>query len=445
VRAIKIVVTDDQLPAITQLLDDEGVDYLRQQGYAGDEQRWILEFPVPTDAISYLLTELDDAGLDEDQYTTITSLETGSTPHSDALEDRFAGDFDPLTRRELRSKAKDMSRDTTSFLAMTFLSAIIAVGGLLVGSAAVVVGSMVIAPLVGPVLTLAVGAVTGDRKMFVHSLWHQFGGVVVPVVGAFLITIGLDATGFFPTIVDITSIDLIESRTAPTLVTIVVGLVSGVAVVFGLTTKGPTSLIGVMIAAALIPAAATTGIGIAFGELREAVGALMLLLGTLVVIDISATVSLWAFGYQSKQEEWLFAKTGNWKVAVLTVLAMVLVGALVGAATVDQLYFQRTVTKEIQDTLAQPSYDHVSVVSFRVPYSTTMIESPHQVTVVVTREAGTQRPPGLADTLDRQISEATGRDTTVRVQYQVYHESSPGTNVSAESRLPSPEVRTVLP
>src|SRR5699024_490287 len=137
------------------------------------------------------------AGLDDD-YIVVLSAENASTPHIEDLQDQYANDYDPLRLPELRSKARDQSQDPLSYAAMIFLSAIIAAAGLFVSSPAILIGSMVIAPLVGPVLTATVGAVTGDRPMLVDSIRIQALGLVSGIVGATLFSIVVKFAGLAP-------------------------------------------------------------------------------------------------------------------------------------------------------------------------------------------------------------------------------------------------------
>lgn len=105
VRQIQILVPEDQREDVTDLLDDEGIDYVRQRVWANDDDKqWLVEFPVPTDAIGYVFDRLDETGVEQDQYTVVTSVETAMTPNTESLRERFASDFDPLTDPELRRK-----------------------------------------------------------------------------------------------------------------------------------------------------------------------------------------------------------------------------------------------------------------------------------------------------------------------------------------------------
>ena len=418
-RLIELLVPDEDLDALTRTLEQEDVDYVCQRAWNGDEKEWLVEFPLPTDAQGHIQQELQAADIDMDRYRITTQVESATTPTTAMLEDRFARDFDPLVVPELRSKARDMSRDWRSFLAMLLLSSIIATGGLLVGSSAVVVGSMVIAPIVGPVLTAAVGGVTGDEEMLLHSVWMQAAGLLVALAGATAFGLGLQVVGVFPSTLAVTSLDLIGLRVAPTTVTLAVGLASGAAAGYGLTTKGPTSLIGVMIAAALIPAGATVGIALAWGEFRVAAGAALVLLVSLLLVNLGAYAVLRRF-YDASGS--LLPTSASLRrrftVGVTAVLVVALLGA-VGVATAQQLAFESTVNEQVSATFEQPAYGDLSVVSVTTEYESRVFDSPATVTVVATGERDTP-PPGLADAVQRRLAAATDREVAVRIHVETY-------------------------
>ena len=421
-RLIQIHVPDEQLDTVTETLDDEGIDHIRQRSWFDGEQRWLVEFPVPADAIRHVLDLLAEADIDTEQYLTLTTLEAAKTPRSERLQERFADDFDPLTQLELRTKARDLSHDTRSFLGMIFLSAIIAVAGLLVGSPAVVVGSMVIAPIVGPVLTAAVGAATGDREMLVRSVWIQAAGLGVAIVGAGLFSYGLQLAGFFPASLDLTTINLIALRVAPSFAAVVVGLTAGGAAAYGLVTKGPTSLIGVMIAAALIPAAATVGIATAWAEYRVAVGSLLLLLVTIIVINVGSFAVLWWMAYRPEESGWVLPsqRPVQWVLVVGTIVVLVASVAVVGVASTQQIAFERTVNEAVHETLDGGEFEDTDPVEIQIEYSGVgPFDSPETVTVTVSHTADGDKPD-VADALDRRIASATDREVAVRVRFIEY-------------------------
>ncbi|MFO7833670.1 MAG: DUF389 domain-containing protein [Halohasta sp.] len=442
-RQLQVLVDDDTREAVVSLFDEEGVDYVRQEAWTDGYRQWLFSAPVPSDSIGYLLGRLEEVGVDDEQYTLIGSLESAITPNDTALQARFASDFDPLTQPELRSKATDMSSDPTSFLSMIFLSAVIAVVGLLMDSPAIVVGSMVIAPIVGPVLTATVGAVSGDRRMVLDSIWLQTAGLAVAVAGAALFSGVVYYAGFVPQQLAVSSIELIGVRLSPGLLSVVVGLASGAAGAFGLTTKGPTSLIGVMIAAALVPAAATTGIAIVWRKPRLAVGSLLLLVVTMVLINLGAFLVLVAMGYRPDESGWLLGSASRRETVALitTTVAVLLVIGAVGAGTTQQVGFDRQVTTEVDGLAAHPDYRSVDPVAVRTEYSDdTLLARPETVTVHFAY-TGSGDPPAVADELEDRISSATGEPVTVRTRFTDYNRTrslTESTTIAQRLAEPSP-------
>ncbi len=424
-RHLELLVDDEDRVTVAAVFDEEGVDFVRQEAWTNGTRKWQFSAPVPSDAIGYLLAELEDAGV-EDEQLVIGSLESAQTPQSEALQSRFASGFDPLTQPEITSKARDMSQDPASFLAMIFLSAVIAAAGLLIGSPAIVVGSMVIAPIVGPVLTATVGAVVGDRQMLLDSLWLQTVGLVVAVGGAALFAAVVLVGGFSPSTLDITSLELVGVRMSPGLLSAVVGLAAGAAGAFGLTTKGPTSLIGVMIAAALIPTAATTGLGLVWGEPLVAIGSVLQLVMTMVLINVGAVAVLVAMGYRPTQSRWLFGTAPRRRklaVAGTAIFLLVVSGAAAGATT-QQVDIERTVIEEVDGLLDEPAHAELESITINMEYGgTTLGTDTEQPTVtVVLAYSGDQEPPAVAADLEERITASTGQQLGVRVEFVEYDE-----------------------
>lgn len=445
--------------SILGALDDKDVDYavLPADDWEGDEDGGrsenvneddlLVEFPLPSDGVGDVMGALQEAGLEEGHYTVIGTAETASTPNMEQLQDRYADDFDPLTRRELRSKARDMAHDRASFVWMIFLSAIIATSGLLVDSPAIVVGSMVIAPFVGPVLTAGVGAVTGDRKMLRDSIWLQAVGIIVAIVTALVFGYLLRTFSLVPQL-QITALGQISSRVAPGLLTVAVGLAAGSASAFGLTTKGPTSLIGVMIAAALIPAAATTGIAVVWGFPVIAVGSLLLLLISIIGINVAAFVTLWYLGYRPNgfdRSLWNPRDSTGTTVFAVSVVALLLVVGGAAFATYQQVTYEKTVNEEVSSALQSPEYANLTFVKTSIQYGYTGgFFDPETITVTISRTSDREYP-NLANRLQRQIWSGTGQTPAVRVQFVDYQTAdSSGQQTSGVTQLSDHEFRPVV-
>jgi uncharacterized membrane protein len=221
----------------------------------------------------------------------------------------------------------------------------------------------------------------------------------------------------------ITAISQISSRVAPSLLTVAVGLAAGSASAFGLTTKGPTSLIGVMIAAALIPAAATTGIATVWGFPVVAVGSLILLLISVVAINVAAFLTLWYLDYRpngfDKELVSFDSRKQGVKLAV-SLLALALVVGWAGFATYQQITYSQTVDQEVSAVLDDPVYQNLTYVSTNTQYGyVSDLFGSEAITVTISRTSD-EEYPGLATRLERRIQIATSQDPSVRVHFVDY-------------------------
>jgi uncharacterized hydrophobic protein (TIGR00341 family) len=419
VRLIHLFVSDEQTDTVYDTLDEMGVDYATSGSSESQADRTLVQFPLPTNAVDPVVTALRDAGVDTDSYTVIDTAETAMTPGLEGLQEEYSEDYTPLAPYSLRSKALDMSHDTVSYVVLVLLSAVIAAAGLLVDSPAVVVGSMVIAPLVGPMLTAGVGTATGDREMIAASLRQQVVGITVGIAGATVVALSFRALGIVAPSLDPTSLELVTLRMAPGVVALLVGVAGGAAAAIGLTTHGPISIIGVMIAAALIPAAGVVGIGVAWGDPVLTVGALLLLLSTLVVVNASIVVTLFLVGYRS--DAYFVERSPVWNLTTVATAALVvaLLVASVGASAA-QLQYERDVNEGVEAVLDRPKYDEASLAGISTPYSNPLLfDRSNKVTVTIERPAG-RSYPALPNTLETRLEARIGSPVTLRVEHVTY-------------------------
>jgi len=142
---------------------------------------------------------------------------------------------------------------------MTVISAVIATAGLLLNSPATVVGSMVIAPLIGPAMSAAVGTVVDDEEMFRRGVRMQVLGVAVAIAAATLFAFALRWLALVPPGLDPLDLAEVSERLAPNVLVLVVAIGAGLAGIISLMTGVSAALVGVMIAVALIPPAAAVG------------------------------------------------------------------------------------------------------------------------------------------------------------------------------------------
>ena len=226
-----------------------------------------------------------------------------------------------IGREELYEDIKTGARLTRVYVAMVLLSTVVAAIGLNVNSVAVVIGSMVIAPLLGPNVAMSLGITLGDLSLIKHGAVTSLAGIVVAVV--------LSAGIGFVLNVDPTVSEM-ASRTEVGVGDIVLALASGCAGALAFTSGGSSALIGVMVAVALLPALVTSGLLLGGGHVALATGAFLLFLVNLLSVNLASVTTFWVQGIKPKRwvEKDRAAKATRIAVALSALLLVLLVGLI---------------------------------------------------------------------------------------------------------------------
>lgn len=298
-RLIQLLVRDEHQDKIFDTLDEIGVDSVALS--TDRRNASFVSFPVPPGAVEEILDQLRDAGFETEEYTIISDLDSAITPNFDALEKRYTEGphaESRISHEELRTSARELQPDRTTFSAQAVLSATVAAAGLLLNSAIAIVGSMVLSPFTSSLLSAALGAVIDDHDLLTDSVKSQSVGLFIAV----LTGIGVGLLAKLSSLVSpnhtITSIKLINDFSSPNLLLLTIAIAAGSASAFALATNQGVALAGVAVAAAIVPSAATVGIGLAWKQLSVALGALILLVINVIFINIIACITFLLLGYQ---------------------------------------------------------------------------------------------------------------------------------------------------
>ncbi len=192
----------------------------------------------------------------------------------------------PMPLVGLNRKLWRIAEPSLNYLILLLLSGIISTFGLLAGSAATIIGAMIVAPLMGPIIAFAFAMVVGNRRLLKRSTLSLILGTALTVVSAWMIAsiVGLDALN-----------PEINARIRPTLIDLGVALAAGAAGTYANTHRGiADALPGVAIAVALVPPLSVVGIGLAMGSSTVAIGSTLLFLTNLTAIIFSGgLVFIW--------------------------------------------------------------------------------------------------------------------------------------------------------
>jgi len=214
-------------------------------------------------------------------------------PKADAKPPRrFGSRGGGLTREELYDEGLSMAKPGNVFYATVLLSTIVVAIGLLKGNAAVIIGAMVIAPLLGPNVALALATTLADGALIRRSLRSNATGIAL----ALGVTVVL---GFFFRHVAFSE-EIASRAEPPDISDVLLALAAGSAGALALTTGMASALVGVMVAVALLPPTAVVGLTLGRGAFQAAGHATLLLAVNLIAVNLAATTTFLVQGIRPR-------------------------------------------------------------------------------------------------------------------------------------------------
>ena len=261
----------------------------------------------------------------------------------------------PLDRKH-RKDILDYIRTSASpgfdYFFMVVLSSAIATLGLINNSPAVIIGAMVVAPLMSPILGVGLGSITADTKLARNSATALIRGAIISILLATLLTLSNIYLPFVPSLLEIPSEVL--ARTQPTPNDLIIALAGGLAAAYAMAQPHlSAALPGVAIATALMPPLSTIGIGIALGRWDIAGGASLLFLTNAVTIAFAATLVFFLEGFRPRYRQDVEKPRQTLLIAAiltgLLLIPLTIVGARFVTFTQENRLIRNVVETEIAD------------------------------------------------------------------------------------------------
>ncbi|MCG8583597.1 MAG: TIGR00341 family protein [Pirellulales bacterium] len=220
----------------------------------------------------------------------------------------------PADYADLVQNLRRGSKFSVDFLVMLGLAAAIATLGLLQDSAAVVIGSMLLAPLMTPMVGAGLALAQANRRLARSS--------VQSIAYGFLLTLVISTVvGFLTPGQELTS--QVMARVNPNLLDLAIALFSAAAAAYAMARPNLSGAVaGVAIATALVPPLCSSGIAFAYGQVLYGLGASLLFITNLVAIILAAALTFRMMGVTSRRRE---ATEGRWVYRSFASLALVIV------------------------------------------------------------------------------------------------------------------------
>lgn len=240
--------------------------------------RIIISSGDPDEFLDEFRKHLRESEPGRDHYTVFEPLAVEPAPDEDDDEDDSEAGSD-----EIEQFVNQGRRLTRAFLILSALSGVLATGGLILNNVAVIVGAMVLAPLFKPIALVGVAALLGKPKRMLLGLsWVALSLGLSVVVGG-LVTLATPGAAVTAQIV---------ARTGVSAFDLVIALAAGIAMALTLLKRDVTAMVGIVVAASIVPVAAALGVVTALGEWTLAAGALYTLVSNLCGIVLGLIVGL---------------------------------------------------------------------------------------------------------------------------------------------------------
>ncbi|TDT18176.1 putative hydrophobic protein (TIGR00271 family) [Ilumatobacter fluminis] len=309
---------------------------------------------------------------------------------------------DPSSDHSVRDKVlyegADRERRIFRFVILMGLASTIASLGIIADSTAVVIGAMLVAPLLVPLMGVSLSLVVGWRAELRRSAVVAGLGVLVAIGMGYLVS------AVFGRGTDVATNAEIASRVSPTLLDLAIALAAGAAGAFALSRRDASdALPGVAVAIALVPPLAVVGVAAQLGAAAEAVGAL-LLFGTNALAIVAMGSATFVVAGTAETEASRPPDLGGWTLWV-GVFAVVIVGLLVSnTEALNEAGAQDDLAARVVETwIDDAEYELVSV-DVDGEAVTVMLSGPAEPDDLDDLGDALDRALGGVDTVDVQIS-----------------------------------------
>lgn len=270
--------------------------------------------------------------------------------------------FDPQYLPKFRDKlfigGPATRRRLVNFFVLLVLATVIATFGLVTGSPATVIGAMIVAPLMQPIMATAAAVIMGDLGHALRSLALVVSGIIIVVLLSWALTFLLPDV-----LISFESNGELASRISPGLLALLTALASGAAGAFIATREEiADSLAGVAIAISLVPPLAVVGIGLSHGRVDAALGAFLLFVTNFLAILLAGGGVFLLLGLGGMANSWRNKTTQVAGLAMIG-LATALIAIPLTATSTESIRAaldDRAAAAVVQNWLGDSAADYVS-------------------------------------------------------------------------------------
>lgn len=313
-RLVEIILPNEHERTLQKAMERLGVSHVWNLKVA--DERVIYHFVTDAREVQRIV-DVAHTLIEHDPDTRVTVLPVELALPRETLEAKESGmtaeHRSRISREELYAQLQRGAHLSVDYMVTVILSTVVAVIGLLSDNVAVLVGAMVIAPFLGPNLAFAFATTMGDRTLGISALTTLISGLAVAII------LSMAIGALWP---DLPTTTEVASRTAFGIDALVLAVASGGAAVLSITGSTPMSLVGVMVAVALLPPASVVGLKLGVGDWFNAEGAALLLAVNIIGLNLAAKIVFSWKGVTPRQWDKKDAAMQLWWITIVMWLAV---------------------------------------------------------------------------------------------------------------------------
>ena len=305
---------------------DNTYDLLGHWTYSLDDDQRVDRVLVDVDETEALIDWVDQV-VTTDYRVTLQSVEATlprpetedeDDPPPDDKNNDASSSSGRVGREELYEYARTATDVDSIYYALVLLSTVVAAGGMLRDQVAVVIGAMVIAPLIGPNIALALGTTLGDTSLLGRSVRATITGVGVAFTASLVMGVVLPVSP---------DTGEVAARTVIGIADVALASAAGAAGALSVTRDGATALVGVMVAVALLPPIVAVGLLLGAGYAGAAGAAGLLTITNVAAINLAAVCTFLAQGVRPR--DWRDVEQARTSIRAALALWIALLGILI--------------------------------------------------------------------------------------------------------------------
>lgn len=249
-------------------------------------------------------------------------------------------------RKKVYEQIEENCHNDFGFYFMMIAASVIVALGLFINNTAVVIGGMLLAPLFNHLLGISISVVRGNIKKFYFHLATLFKAIVLAILVTYFVFLILPND-------QKTSYEIL-SRGEADILNFWIAVFSGVAAATAMALpKISESIIGVLVASAIVPPLATISYGLSSGNINLIGGAFLLFITNFVTIVFFATIAFYFYGFRppkTKVAKELIKKDIYWSIILIILILIPLSYSFIKAD--QEQYNERKAIQIIQDNIA---------------------------------------------------------------------------------------------